>query len=375
MRTKIRVWLCLIAGAIIAIDAGTTYAQLSSNATVFASGLNGPRGLKFGPDGTLYIAEAGSGGSTSTVGQCEQVPPPVGPYLGGNTARISKVDRFGTVSTVVSGLPSSVSPIGDYEGVGDVAFLNGSLYAVLAGAGCSHGNLGTVNSVIKVDAKQGTWKQVADLSTFLMSHPAKYPNAGDFEPDGTFYSMIASGGVLYTVEPNHGQVFSVTPFGVVKEEIDISKAENHIVPTAITENYGTFYLGNLGTFPIVPQMEKVLTLTKDGCNWPFVLGFGCFQPQRGLRLSGSRAGFTTVLGLDFGPDGLLYALELSEGPGFPTPGLGKVVRLNRQGEIEDVATGLSVPTGMTFGPDGRLYVSNFGAAPPGAGQIVKIIVP
>ncbi|HTF66625.1 MAG TPA: hypothetical protein VK638_28475, partial [Edaphobacter sp.] len=71
----------------------------------------------------------------------------------------------------------------------------------------------------------------------------------------------------------------------------------------------------------------------------------------------------------------LYALELSEGPGFPTPGLGKVVRLNRQGEIEDVATGLSVPTGMTFGPDGRLYVSNFGAAPPGAGQIVKIIVP
>lgn len=141
---------------------------------MFASGLNGPRGLKFGPDGTLYVAEAGTGGTTSTVGQCEQVPPPVGPYLGGNTARISKVDRFGTVSTVVSGLPSSVSPIGDYEGVGDVAFLNGSLYAVLAGAGCSHGNLGTVNSVIKVDAKQGTWKQVTDLSTFLMNHPAKY---------------------------------------------------------------------------------------------------------------------------------------------------------------------------------------------------------
>ena len=37
-----------------------------------------------------------------------------------------------------------------------------------------------------------------------------------------------------------------------------------------------------------------------------------------------------------------------------------------------VASGLSVPTAMTFGPDGNLYVSNFGAAPPGAGQIVKI---
>jgi hypothetical protein len=27
---------------------------------------------------------------------------------------------------------------------------------------------------------------------------------------------------------------------------------------------------------------------------------------------------------------------------------------------------------MTFGPDGNLYVSNFGAAAPGAGQIVRI---
>lgn len=84
-------------------------------------------------------------------------------------------------------------------------------------------------------------------------------------------------------------------------------------------------------------------------------------------MSGSRAGFTTVVGLTFGPDGLLYALELSEGRASDSGG-GQVVRLNRQGEIEDVATGLSVP-------DGRLYVSNFGAAPAGAGQIVKIIVP
>ena len=81
------------------------------------------------------------------------------------------------------------------------------------------------------------------------------------------------------------------------------------------------------------------------------------------------------MAVDFGPDGLLYALELSSAPGFPTSGAGKVVRLNREGEIEDVATGLAVPTGMTFGPDGRLHVSNFGAAPPGAGQIVRITLP
>ena len=85
----------------------------------------------------------------------------------------------------------------------------------------------------------------------------------------------------------------------------------------------------------------------------------------------STAGFTTVVAVDFGPDGLLYALELSAAPGNPAPGNGKVVRVTRSGEIEDVVTGLSVPTGMTFGPDNRLYISNLGAATPGLGQILK----
>jgi sugar lactone lactonase YvrE len=72
---------------------------------------------------------------------------------------------------------------------------------------------------------------------------------------------------------------------------------------------------------------------------------------------------------------LLYALELSDAPGNPAPGAGKVVRLKGSGVIEEVVTGLVVPTGMTFGPDGRLYVSNFGAAGPGAGQILRFEVP
>jgi hypothetical protein len=86
----------------------------------------------------------------------------------------------------------------------------------------------------------------------------------------------------------------------------------------------------------------------------------------------SKAGFTTVVAVDFGPvDGLLYVLELSDGAGFPTPGLGKVVRVLHSGAIEDVVTNLSVPAGMIFGPDHRLYVSNWGAAPAGAGQILR----
>ena len=88
-----------------------------------------------------------------------------------------------------------------------------------------------------------------------------------------------------------------------------------------------------------------------------------------------KIGLLTITSMKIGPDGLLYVLELSDAAGFPTPGKGKVVRVKRSGDIEDVVTGLAVPTGMTFGPDGRLYVSNLGAAPGAVGQILRIDLP
>ncbi|MBB5060931.1 sugar lactone lactonase YvrE [Granulicella aggregans] len=48
------------------------------------------------------------------------------------------------------------------------------------------------------------------------------------------------------------------------------------------------------------------------------------------------------------------------------------MRLNRKGIVEDVVTGLTVPAGMAFGPDGAMYISNAGAAPAGAGQILRV---
>jgi len=365
----------LAVGAAVAAAAPQT--PTSNN--VYATGLEAPRGLRFGPDGDLYVAEAGLGGTNKTTStECTQVSQPIGPYGGGNTGRISKVASNGKVTTVASGFASAQSAGGDLLGVADVAFVHGSLYALIAGGGCSHGNPTMPSGIALVDQKTGKWEMTANLSLFLKKHQAKFESADDFEPDGTFYSMLPVDGVLYTVEPNHGQIFSVTTDGKISEVIDISASQGHIVPTSIAHRWGHFYVGNLGLFPIDPQWARILTLSDDEFFHDPIPGFG---PGRSdYHVVSSKAGFTTVVAVDFGPDGLLYALELSAAPGFPTPGAGKVVRVLPTGAIEDVVTGLVVPTGMTFGPDNRLYVSNLGAipagaAPPGSGQVLRFDIP
>ena len=332
-------------------------AQTSPNVSVFATGFNNPRGLKWGPDGNLYVAEAGSGGTASTVGQCQQVPAPVGPWGGGWNARISKVTSGGTRSTLVGGLPSAAAGVGDVLGVADVAFIGNQMYALMAGGGCSHAHPNFPNSILKVNS-DGTWSRIADLSAYIKLHPTAVTEPDDFEPDGTWYGLIADAGVLYAVEPNHGEVDTISTSGIVSRFIDFSATQGHAVPTSIARTAKGFVIGNLNTFPIDPGSSARYTVNANAA------------------VTATTKGLTTVVSMVFKGDDL-YVLELSAAPGFPTEGAGKVVRM-RGTTITTVATGLTVPTGMTLGPDGNLYVSNFGAIPApttGLGQIVKITIP
>ena len=337
-----------------------------SNVSIFATGLNNPRGLKFGPDGNLYVAEGGAGGTTSSQGLCDQVVAPIGPYTGGFTARISKISPNGTRTTVVDGLPSSqISPAQGslVSGVADVAFLHGELYAILAGAGCSHGLTGTNNGVIRVDSN-GNWTMIANLSDYQKANPVANPQPDDFEPDGTWYSMIAKDGLLFAVEPNHGELVQITPSGNVHRVTDVSRVEGHIVPTAMISDGPDFLVGNLDTFPI-KDSSKVMRITRSG------------------QITVIAINFETIVGLAQDKQGRIYVLENTTNNPFPTPPTGKILRIDGKNQYTEIATGLFLPTAMTFGPDGNLYVSNVGFLPPqpgmpppvGAGQVLKITVP
>jgi hypothetical protein len=124
--------LLAITLAVFASSAPLSYAQ--SSRLIVASGLDNPLGLAFGPDGFLYVVEAGRGG-TSTL-----CLPPVDPMAPtrcyGPSGAITRVVGLGNHQRVVTGLPSAAGPTGrEATGPADIAFGFGAAWITVGSGG------------------------------------------------------------------------------------------------------------------------------------------------------------------------------------------------------------------------------------------------
>jgi hypothetical protein len=330
-------------------------AQMGS-LTVVASGLTNPRGMSWGADGTLYVAQAGTGGEMLGT---PAAPPPVGPFQGAPTASIVRVDN-GCPVLVAGDLPSSSNALGEVLGAEDLAVLGGELYASVDGGGEAHGNAAQPSGVYRILA-DGTSELVADLSAWVRENPTEF-TPPDFDPDAAGFSLVAdeATGALWVVNPNSGEIISVTPGGAITRIADLSV--DHPVPTGLTlDPKGGIYIGNLTAVPYPDGAAHVLHVAPDG------------------TVTEVWKGLTAVTDVAVGPDGALYAAEMSTGnteaPPFAVPGSGKIVRQTGPDSMEEVATGLMFPISISFGTDGALYVSMpaFGAD-DGSGVVARLDV-
>jgi hypothetical protein len=331
----------------------------SSGVEIVASALTSPRGMVWGSDGTLFVALAGSGGPNDPT---ESAPTnnAVGLFHGGPTAAVVQIDAMGCPVLVAGGLPSAVESLGGVLGAEDLAILNDQLYVSVDGGGPVHGNADQPSGVYRILA-DGSSELVADLSAWVRANPvAEIP--GDLDPDAAGYSIVADevNGLLWVGDPNSGQILSVTPAGEVARIADLSVG--HPVPTKLAlDPGGGVFVGTLTAVPFADGAAKVMHVTLDGTVTDFWTGL------------------TAVTSVAVGPDGSLYAVEMSTGnlpePPFFTPASGRVVRQTGPDSLEVIADGLMLPESVDVGPDGALYVSMpaIGAS-GGEGMIGRIAV-
>jgi sugar lactone lactonase YvrE len=85
-------------------------------------------------------------------------------------------------------------------------------------------------------------------------------------------------------------------------------------------------------------------------------------------------GLSMVVDVAIGPDGAIYATQLTTGFGPEGPAPGNVLRIDADGSTEVVLDGLFLPHGIAFDAAGNLYVTTgaifLGPDAP-AGQVLR----
>ena len=341
----------VIAGAVMSLSAGSASAQAPSPTTghQLVGNLISPRGMVIGPDGFLYVAEAGTGGDMA-VGTGDNAS------KSGLTGRISKIDlATGTRTTVAANLPSNAGSDGSAVGPAAVAFLGNQLYYVQTHAGTAYGFPATTpTGVYKVNSN-GTVTLVADLGAFNIANPVNDVKSGvqqDIEIGGNPYSMVSRDGALWIVDGNQNQLDKVTADGTITR---VTEFPGHPVTTGIAYNDGgPFYVANLAQFPFNASDSHIRQVGYPSGATSIVAG-----------------GVSSLTGLAFGPGGSLYAVNFANQAADPftaplpwAPFTGTLYKVDvSTGTFTPLVTGFMATTAIVFNGN-TAYISNLGVVNP-----------
>ena len=335
--------------------------------TTYATGLTNPRGLVFGPDGKLYVAEAGVGGGQTPADIDPGCPVNVNiysPYTAGYSGRVTRVLADGTTETVADNLPSMTDAYGGSYGPTDVAFVGDTLYVLIEMGGCSHALPDDLPAILRVNP-DGSTTNVANLNAWHAANPPNYikdedPASTDQEPGGVFHSMIAQGKYLYVVETNRAFLLRVNPAnGTVEKLYDMSVDNREHNPIVMARRGNEFHVGTFGEDG-GPAELAVFDKYFAGYSLPFE----SLNPIVGLAWRGNK-----LFGVEIFP---LDAAWL------PDSRANLVAFDPKTGKRTEVLPGFaSYPNGLVTGPDGALYTSNQGVSfsPTGGDGSVLRIVP
>jgi len=333
------------------------HASARPSVTTYATGLTNPRGLAFGPDGNLYVAEAGTGGGQTPADIDPGCPVNVNiysPYTAGYSGRVTRVLANGTKQTVAVNLPSMTDAYGGSYGPTDVAFIGDQLYVLIEMGGCSHALPDDLPAILRVNP-DGSTTNVANLNAWHAANPPNFikdtdPATTDQEPGGVFHSMIAHGKYLYVVETNRGFLLRVDPkSGIIETLYDMSVDNQEHNPIVMTRRGNQFHVGTFGEDG-GPAELAVFDKYFSGYSLPFQSR----DPIVGLAWRGNR----------------LYGVEIFPYDNQWTTDNANLVTFDpRTGERKVVLAGFaSLPNGLVAGPDGALYTSNWGISYTGGGD-------
>ncbi|HET8630010.1 MAG TPA: ScyD/ScyE family protein [Thermomicrobiales bacterium] len=346
--------------------AGAATGVAAPACTVIAGGLANPRGVLVADDGSVYVAEGGTGG-TEKLPPAPEAGPDQPPATRGLTGKITRIAPDGAKTTVAANLPSFSSGSGPTS----LVLAGGFLWVTIGGAGNGMVNvagytpLADEAALVKIDPRTGAATKVADLGAYEVAHNPDgvqkdtNPWGLALGPDGTLYATDAGGNDLLRVNPANGQIAVAAVFpGQPGPQPNPARGGQRLtdpVPTGVVAAAdGTVDVGLLPGGPPIPGRAKVVAVAPNGT-------------QRDAA-----TGLTYVVFLALGPDQQLYATELLSGTDAAQHALpGRVVRLAADGTSQVAVDNLPFPGGIAFDQAGDLYVATnittFGP-PPAAPQ-------